>query len=184
MLANITHMKTSEITTPLGIMLAVADDQALYLLEFLDRKDLEKKVQRLTRATSQPIISGKTSITLQIEEELKKYFAGELKDFLTPLAPIGSLFQKKVWEALQTIESGTTKSYAELATLIGKPTAYRAAALANGANPLPIIIPCHRVINHNGQMGGYSGGLWRKEWLLKHEMQLHMLTNPTIKEIL
>lgn len=162
-------MKSSEINTPLGTMLALADDHALYLLEFMDRKDLEKKVSRICVATSVTCHSGKTPVTYQIEDELQRYFSKNLKTFQTPLSFIGTPFQVQVWKALQAIPLSQTRSYAELALSIGKPTAFRAAALANGANPLPIIIPCHRVINQNEQMGGYSGGLHRKQWLLEHE---------------
>ena len=107
-----------------------------------------------------------------IEKELKQYFSSKLLEFKTPVHLIGSEFQKSVWQALQKIQIGKTCSYADQAKAIGKPTAFRAVANANGMNPLGIIIPCHRVINTNGELGGYGGGLARKEWLLKHEREL------------
>jgi AraC family transcriptional regulator, regulatory protein of adaptative response / methylated-DNA-[protein]-cysteine methyltransferase len=162
-------LKASWIDTPLGPMLVVADDQALYLLEFDDRRGLEKETLRLRRKTKLPIIPGKTEPIEQIEAELGRYFSGKEPEFKTPLFLIGSPFQKRVWEELQKIPYGQTRSYAEIAAEIGKPTAFRAVALANGANQFAIVIPCHRVINSNGELGGYGGGKKKKEWLLKHE---------------
>ncbi|MBS0652448.1 MAG: bifunctional transcriptional activator/DNA repair protein Ada [Verrucomicrobia bacterium] len=162
-------LKASWIDTPLGPMLAVADEKALYLLEFVDRRGLEKEIEQLRRKTKLPIIPGKTKPIQQIEAELVEYFSGKLQEFKTPLAPVGSEFQKRVWEELKKIPSGETRSYKEIALAIGKPSAFRAVALANGANQFAIVIPCHRVINSNGELGGYGGGIKRKEWLLNHE---------------
>ncbi len=162
-------LKASWIDTPLGPMLAVADDEALYLLEFVDRRGLEKEIEQLRRKTKVPIIPGKTKPIEQIEMELVEYFSGKLQEFKTPLFLIGSSFQKKVWEELKKIPTGETRSYKEIASSIGKPSAFRAVALANGANQFAIVIPCHRVINSNGNLGGYGGGIKRKEWLLNHE---------------
>jgi len=100
---------------------------------------------------------------------LTAYFDGKLKEFQTPLFLLGSPFQKQVWEALNKIPFGETSSYLDIAKRIGRPAACRAVAQANGANQLAIIIPCHRVINHNGELGGYGGGITRKEWLLNLE---------------
>lgn len=162
-------LKASWIDTPLGPMLTVANEERLYLLEFVDRRGLEKEIQSLRKKTKLPIIPGKPHPAIQIEEELKEYFSGKIQEFKTPLLLIGSPFQKRVWEELQKIPRGETRSYAEIAKAIGKPSAFRAVALANGANPFAIVIPCHRVINSNGELGGYGGGIKRKEWLLKHE---------------
>ena len=162
-------LKASWIDTPLGTMLAVADEESLYLLEFSDRRGLEKEIRRLTKKTQLPIIPGKPNPARQIEEELKGYFSGNFQEFKTPLHLTGSPFQKRVWEELQKIPNRETRSYVEIAKAIGKPSAFRAVALANGANQIAIAIPCHRVINSNGCFGGYSGGIKRKEWLLKHE---------------
>ena len=101
--------------------------------------------------------------------QLKAYFAGELREFDLPLAPEGTPFQQTVWQALQTIPYGTTATYGELAAGIGKPTASRAVGAANGRNPLPIIIPCHRVIGANGKLTGFRGGLRFTEALLELE---------------
>ncbi len=164
-------LKAAWIDTPLGSMLAIANDDALYLLEFVDRRGLEKEIERLRKKTKLPIIPGKTNPIEQIEKELKDYFSGKSPEFTTPLFLIGSPFQKRVWEELQKIPRGETRSYAEIAKAIEKPSAFRAVALANGANQFAIVIPCHRVINSNGELGGYGGGIKRKEWLLKHERQ-------------
>lgn len=101
--------------------------------------------------------------------QLKAYFAGELEEFDLPLAPEGTAFQLKVWENLCDIPFGETISYGELARRIGNPNASRAVGLANGSNPIPIIIPCHRVIGSNGKLTGYGGGLPIKEKLLALE---------------
>lgn len=143
-------LKASWIDTPLGPMLTAADEKALYLLEFVDRRGLEKEIQRLKKKTQLPIIPGKPNPARQIEEELKKYFSGKLQEFKTPLFLIGSPFQKRVWEELQKIPRGETTSYAQIAKAI--------------------VIPCHCVINSNGDLGAYGGGIKRKEWLLKHEL--------------
>ena len=102
-------------------------------------------------------------------EQLDAYFAGELAEFDLPLAPEGTEFQRRVWDALRRIPYGKTVSYAELARMIGKSEAVRAVGAANGRNPISIIIPCHRVIGADGSLVGYGGGLERKRWLLQHE---------------
>lgn len=115
------------------------------------------------------ITPEKTVIIQQIEAELARYFNGELIDFKTQIRYIGSDFQQSVWNELRRIPIGETISYKSLAEKLGRPTASRAVARANGANQLSLIVPCHRVINTNGALGGYGGGLARKEWLIKHE---------------
>jgi AraC family transcriptional regulator of adaptative response/methylated-DNA-[protein]-cysteine methyltransferase len=158
--------------TPLGPMTAVADEHALYLLEFVDRRGLEREIERLRHREKAGIAPGRTAPIVQIERELADYFAGRSTTFKTPLAPTGSPFQKAVWDALLTIPPGETWSYAELARAVGRPKAVRAVGTANGANPLAIVIPCHRVINLSGDLGGYGGGLPRKRWLLDHERRV------------
>jgi methylated-DNA-[protein]-cysteine S-methyltransferase len=101
--------------------------------------------------------------------QLDAYFDGTLQSFDVPLAPMGSPFQRAVWEQLTRIPYGTVASYGEVAWRVGKPTAARAVGAANRSNPIAIIVPCHRVIGARGAMTGYAGGMWRKEWLLKHE---------------
>lgn len=123
----------------------------------------------MRKKTQSAIIPGRTKPINSIEKELKIYFEGNLLEFKTPLQLLGSPFQKRVWEALKKIPPGETRSYSDLAIAIGRPSAFRAVAQANGANQLAIIIPCHRVINSNGELGGYAGGLTRKKWLIIHE---------------
>ena len=101
--------------------------------------------------------------------QLTEYFAGARRDFDLPLRPQGTSFQQAAWQQLQRIPYGSTISYAEEAARLGRPTAYRAVGGANGKNPLPIVIPCHRVIAADGSLGGFSAGLAKKQWLLDHE---------------
>ncbi len=162
-------LKTAWLDTPLGPMLAIGDEQTLYLLEFVERRGLEREVERLRQKMKSAVIPGRTKPIDLIEEELKRYFDGKLLEFKTPISEIGSPFQKRVWEELKKIPSGETRSYSEIAIAVGKPSAFRAVAQANGANQLALIIPCHRVINSNGEIGGYGGGITRKKWLLDHE---------------
>lgn len=162
-------LKASWIDTPLGPMLAIGNEEVLYLLEFVDRRGLEREIERLRLKTKSAIIPGKTSPIDSIEKELDLYFKGQLKKFKTPTALLGSPFQKNVWAQLLKIPYGETRSYLSQAQAIGKPAAFRAVAQANGANQFAIMIPCHRVINANGEIGGYGGGISRKEWLINHE---------------
>jgi methylated-DNA-[protein]-cysteine S-methyltransferase len=105
----------------------------------------------------------------EIASQLRAYFAGELTSFDLRLRTSGTPFQQRVWAALRTIPYGTTASYGEIAAAIGSPTAFRAVGLANGRNPIGVIVPCHRVIGASGSLVGYGGGLDRKQWLLDHE---------------
>jgi AraC family transcriptional regulator of adaptative response/methylated-DNA-[protein]-cysteine methyltransferase len=164
-------LKASWLDTPLGPMVAIASEDALYLLEFVDRRGLEREVERLRQRTKSAIIPGTTAPIVLIEQELKAWFNGTLKTFKTPLFLLGSPFQKSVWEALCRIPYGETRSYLQQATMLCNPSACRAVANANGANQIAIVIPCHRIINSNGELGGYGGGIARKQWLIEHEKQ-------------
>lgn len=155
--------------TPLGRMIAITDEAALYLLEFTDRKNMRRQFDRLRKVQSRPVLPGRTPMTNMIAGELKTYFAGDLTSFKTPLATSGTDFQCATWAALRNIPHGQTRSYAELAAMIGKPSAVRAVASANANNGLALIIPCHRVIGSDGGLGGYAGGLHRKQELLDLE---------------
>ncbi|NDJ52890.1 MAG: bifunctional transcriptional activator/DNA repair protein Ada [Chloroflexi bacterium] len=160
------------IDTPLGPMIAMGDVEALYLLEFVDRRGLEREVERLRQRHKVGIVPGSNAILSQIEAELSHYFAGDRATFKTPLADLGTPFQQAVWEQLIAIPPGQTRSYAQIAAAIDQPSAVRAVARANGANQLAIIIPCHRVIGSNGDLTGYGGGIARKRWLLEHEQSM------------
>lgn len=168
-------LKASWLDSPLGPMLAIADEEHLYLLEFVDRRGLEREIQRMRQRMKAAIIPGSTKPIALIEQELKAYFAGECFSFKTPLCMKGSFFQQSVWIELQKIPYGETRSYRDLAIALQKPTAFRAVALANGANQFAIIIPCHRVIKANGDLCGYGGGVMRKQWLLEHEKKYKRL---------
>lgn len=148
-------------------MIVIADESAVYLLAFADR--YQKNIAQLQRSLQCTLEDGHTQPMAMLERELHDYYAGKLNTFQTPLKPCGTSFQQSVWHALQTIPYGQTRSYAQIARALGKPTAFRAVAQANGANPLCIIIPCHRVINADGKLGGYAGGIERKQALLAQE---------------
>jgi AraC family transcriptional regulator of adaptative response/methylated-DNA-[protein]-cysteine methyltransferase len=165
-------LKASWFDTELGQILSVADDESLYLLEFVERRGLGQEVERVSKKFKTIVALGETKITIQVKSELEQYFKGKLNQFKTPLHIIGSPFQQSVWRALQQIPIGETKSYLELAGMIKHPKSFRAVANANGANQFVIVIPCHRVINHNGNIGGYGGGISRKQWLLNHERKI------------
>jgi len=160
------------IDTPLGPMVAMADDEALYLLEFTDRRGLEREVEKLRERLKAAIVPGRTAVIESIEAELEAYFAGRLKVFQTPVQLTGSDFQKSVWEGLRRIPYGETRSYGEQAEALNNPKAVRAVARGNGMNQLAILIPCHRVIGADGSLTGYAGGLARKQWLLEHEQKV------------
>jgi len=157
------------IDTPHGPMIAVASNAALFLLEFTDRVKLDRQIQRVAKKNRVNIIAGRTHIHDQIAGELRQYFAGELTAFKTPLALTGTDFQKATWQALLRIPYGQTKSYADLAAEVGNPKGFRAVANSNANNGLALIVPCHRVIAKDGTLGGYAGGLERKQKLLNME---------------
>lgn len=123
--------------------------------------------------TTQPTDLGEWQpnhpILQQAENELARYFANEINKFSVPIAAKGTDFQKSVWHQLTRIDFGETRSYQDIANAIGNPKAVRAVGLANGKNPISIIVPCHRVIGKDGKLTGYAGGVDRKQWLLKHE---------------
>lgn len=154
--------------------LAISDDTSLHLLSFVDCEDVDKHLTRLNKRAHGPIVDGVTKPTSLIQKELTDYLNGSLKEFKTPLSFVGTPFQRAVWDSLRKIPYGQTCSYKELALSAGNVKAHRAAAQANHVNPFIIVVPCHRVIYADGSLGGYAGGLSRKEWLIAHEKrQLH-----------
>ena len=159
----------SWLVSPIGPLLAAATSDGICLLEFTERRMLEKQFQILRKVFDFPILPGSNEHLRQLKQELELYFAGKLREFNVPLLYPGSDFQKRVWEQLLRIPFGETRSYIELAGILGDPGAVRAVGHANGLNRIAIVIPCHRVINKNGRLGGYGGGLWRKQYLLKLE---------------
>jgi AraC family transcriptional regulator, regulatory protein of adaptative response / methylated-DNA-[protein]-cysteine methyltransferase len=160
----------TRVLTPLGPMLAGATDEGICLLEFTDRRMLETQISRLKKYLKAEVVVGEHHLFAQLNDQLKDYFEGKRKEFDLPLVLPGTAFQQRVWAELQRIPIGKTRSYKEQAQNLGNPKAVRAVARANGDNRISIIIPCHRVIGSDGELTGYGGGLWRKKWLLAHEV--------------
>jgi methylated-DNA-[protein]-cysteine S-methyltransferase len=148
------------IASPLGNLLLVADDHGLTMINFLEGTCAKKPPQDSVESAA-PF--------KEATSQIRAYFRGELKEFTLPLSPQGTAFQLRVWEELRRIPYGKTISYREQAQRVGRPTAWRAVGGANGCNPLPIVVPCHRVVGSNGRLTGYSGGVHIKEYLLNLE---------------
>jgi len=157
------------IETPLGPMLAVASDAGLCLLEFSDRRSLQNHIAAGHARLRSPILPIDHPTLRQTRRELNQYFAGDRRRFDVPLDPRGTPFERAVWNQLLTIPHGQVRSYARIAQALDRPGASRAVGRANAANPIAIIVPCHRVIRADGSLCGYAGGAHRKEWLLEHE---------------
>jgi len=163
------QIATRIIDSPLGGLIAGASPEGICLLEFPEPDRLEPQLQTIRRRLRCEIAPGENPHLDLLQQELARYFAGELAAFTIPLVMRGTPFQERVWSELRRIPYGATRSYEELARAIGAPGASRAVGSANGMNPVAIVVPCHRVINKNGALGGYGGQLWRKERLLKLE---------------
>jgi AraC family transcriptional regulator of adaptative response/methylated-DNA-[protein]-cysteine methyltransferase len=157
------------IESPLGPLLAAVNDEGVCLLEYTDRRMLEKNLATMKKRFDCAVVPGGHNWLIQLRSELAEYFAGQRSEFTIQLAPRGTPFQEKVWRELRNIPHSETISYDELARRIGQPTAQRAVARANGMNRICILIPCHRVIGKDGSLTGYGGGLWRKRLLLELE---------------
>lgn len=142
-------------STPLGTLQIITDEEAVTKI-FFGEKDRKATVE-------------KTPLIEKVIQQLEEYFQGKRTEFELPLNPQGTPFQKRVWEALRTIPYGETRTYKQVAEMVGNPKACRAVGMANNRNPLPIVIPCHRVIGGNGKLVGYAGGLSVKEFLLSLE---------------
>jgi len=166
-----TVIRTAEIATPLGTMLAGATDDGICLLEFVDSGRIEKQLRRLQELFQAELVTGRNPHISMLSFQLEEYFAGSRKEFDLIVMMPGTLFQQAVWKELITIPYGETISYQEEAERIGRPTAVRAVARANGDNPISIVVPCHRVIGKNGKLVGYGGGLWHKQCLLDLERE-------------
>ncbi len=156
------------LSSPIGDILIVTDREGR--LRALDFNDYEARMLRLLRTQNRGIGLGSGQAPAEVREAISAYFDGDL-DALHPLrwATGGTHFQRQVWQALRQIPVGATRTYAEVASSIGRPSATRAVGMANGSNPIAIVVPCHRVIGRNGTLTGYGGGLGRKQWLLRHE---------------
>ena len=155
-------METAYIKTPLGIATIIGDENGILVILVSDKGEISTIIPTILKdAVSQ----------------LNDYFEGKRNDFDFKLNPKGTDFQQKVWKGLLEIPFGKTMSYMDLSKKLGDVKAIRAVAVANGKNPLWIVVPCHRVIGSDGSLTGYAGGLWRKKWLLEHE-------NPTTQQSL
>ncbi len=158
-----------ELKGPLGTMIAAATWSGCCLLEFEDRGVLDRIKQRLRKRYRYELIYGTNDFVDQLETELSSYFSGSLETFSVQLDLKGTPFQRAVWEQLLRIPYGETRSYGEIARSVDKPQAVRAVGRANGENYVAIVVPCHRVIQHDGGLRGYGGGIWRKKKLLDLE---------------
>jgi AraC family transcriptional regulator of adaptative response/methylated-DNA-[protein]-cysteine methyltransferase len=164
-----TLLLAERIDTPLGAMIAIADDKGLRLLEFIDRRATERELSLLGKRLRTKVVPGRHPHLEAVRAQLADYFSGKNLEFDVPLAPVGSPFQLRAWKILRSIPIGETRSYSWMAKRLGDENARRAVGRANGTNMICIIIPCHRVIRADGTLCGYGGGLWRKKWLLDHE---------------
>ena len=150
-----TYYKTMD--SPIGVLMLGSDEWQLKSISF--------------NAESNEDLMDLPDILILSQKQLEEYFSGNRQIFDLPINPEGTEFQKSVWEKVAGVSFGTTKSYVEIAREVKSENSSRAVGMANGKNPLPIIIPCHRIIGHNGKLTGYAGGLERKKWLLLHEQQ-------------
>ena len=158
-----------DMTSPLGEMIAGTTEKGICFLEWHDRGGVERIKQRVEKRYELPLSPGKSEHLDELEKEVAEYFAGRLTRFSVPLDIRGTPFERKTWEQLLAIPYGETRSYGRMAELLGKPRASRAVGRANGANYISIVVPCHRVIESNGGLGGYGGGIKRKRYLLELE---------------
>jgi len=159
----------SWLRSPLGPLVAGATAEGVCLLEFTDRRMLEAEFAAIRKLFDAPVVPGSNEHLETLQVELANYFACSLRAFSVPLVYPGTAFQRRVWEQLLAIPFGETRSYEQLAVTVGEPRAVRAVGRANGLNRIAILIPCHRVVKKNGELGGYGGGLRRKQYLLDLE---------------
>ncbi|HEY7212008.1 MAG TPA: methylated-DNA--[protein]-cysteine S-methyltransferase [Bryobacteraceae bacterium] len=169
-----THFFLDRFTTPIGTLIVVADEAGK--LRVIDWEEYEGRPERfLTRRGAQVAFEARPN-PFGLTHALESYFTGDIQSIdKLPVAAGGTAFQQNVWQCLRSIPAGETISYGTLAERLGQPRAVRAVGLANGANPVPIVVPCHRVIGSNGSLTGYGGGLDRKRWLLEHERRQRSL---------
>jgi methylated-DNA-[protein]-cysteine S-methyltransferase len=168
---NALVLHSERLTSPIGEVLILTDAEGrLRVVEFADHPDrLQRLLTRHYGAQGHQLVPA--TAPSPAGHALTAYFAGNLRalDAVQSVATNGTPFQREVWRALRDIPAGQTLSYGELASRLGRPKAVRAVGLANGANPIAIVVPCHRVIGADGTLTGYGGGIERKRWLLRHE---------------
>jgi methylated-DNA-[protein]-cysteine S-methyltransferase len=153
-----TPTTTLYLDSPLGVLAISGTDAGISAIRFLDDPPPEHDAGADVLAVLQ-----------QCADELRAYFAGDLREFSVPVDAPGTEFQRRVWAALRDIPFGETRAYSDIARALGDDNTVRAVGAANGQNPVAIVVPCHRVVGRDGALTGYAGGLWRKEWLLAHE---------------
>jgi len=157
-----------QLESPIGTIVLISDGEALRVLDFVDCDERMQRLLRIHYGEQKPVVGSRES--LHVKRQVEAYFAGDLTSIdAIAVRTEGTPFQKLVWAELRHIPASTTISYGELAKRIGRPNASRAVGLANGSNPIAIVVPCHRVIGANGSLTGYGGGMERKRWLLAHE---------------
>lgn len=176
------RLQLDRFASPIGIILLVGDEEGA--LRALDFEDYEQRMQTLLRRHYGAIELRDGAAPNEARRALDAYFGGDIEALGTVrVATGGSPFQREVWAALRTIPAGATTSYGELATKLGRSGSSRAVGLANGSNPVAIVVPCHRVIGANGALTGYGGGLSRKRWLLDHERPHAFASEPTPRRV-
>lgn len=161
----------SFIETPIGLMLAIFSKKGLCLLEFLDTKMLETEINALIQHFQSNLVFNQTERHIELQTQINHYFQNKRKNFNIPLDMVGTDFQLKVWNELIKIDYGKTISYLQQSINLSMPNATRAVASANGKNKISILVPCHRVLRKGGDLGGYSGGIYRKKYLIDLENQ-------------
>ena len=162
-------IKVIELDSIVGPLLLGVDGDAICFLEFLDTERREQQLAGVSQSIDADFRLGDNPVLTLARRQLTEYFAGTRRQFDLPLRQPGTPFQSRVWQALMEIPYGATCSYGDIARNIGQPQAMRAVGMANGRNHIPIIVPCHRVVNSDGSLGGFSSGLWRKQKLLELE---------------
>lgn len=166
---EVVEVRVRVLESPIGPLQIGATPAGICLLEFSDRRALPSELKRLESHFGAPLVPGTNEHLDRLEVELAEYFAGRRRDFGVPLDLVGTPFQRRVWDALLEIPYGRTCSYGQMAARLDKPGAARAVGRANGANCVAIVVPCHRVVQADGTLRGYGGGLWRKRRLLDLE---------------
>jgi methylated-DNA-[protein]-cysteine S-methyltransferase len=168
--------------SPIGTIVLISDGEALRVLDFVDCEERMKRLLKIHYGDKAP--ARDICESADIKRRVIAYFAGELTSVdEMAVRTEGTPFQKLVWAELRNIPAGTTISYGELAKRIGRPSASRAVGLANGSNPIAVVVPCHRVIGANGSLTGYGGGMERKRWLLEHESAQRSLATLSLAKL-
>lgn len=162
---------SQEYVSPIGVMQIGATEDSLLFIEYADSPNCQKKIDSLITSLSATICNEPSLFHSVITQQLDEYFAGKRREFSIKFQTIGTEFQQSVWHSLLAIPYGATTTYKQQSLAMNNPLAIRAIASTNAKNCINIVIPCHRVVGTNGSLTGYSGGIWRKRWLLDFELQ-------------